>query len=66
MPMCIGNVGNITYGNILRMLGKRKIYMRNYKALEKLADIDTVVFDKTGTLTKNNASQIEYEGDPLE
>lgn len=64
-PCALALSAPFTYGNILRMLGKRKIYMRNYKALEKLADIDTVVFDKTGTLTKNNASQIEYEGDPL-
>lgn len=64
-PCALALSAPFTYGNILRMLGKKKIYLRNYKALEKLADVDTVVFDKTGTLTQNNSSQIEYEGDEL-
>ncbi len=64
-PCALALSATFTYGNILRMLGKKKIYLRNYKALEKLADVDTVVFDKTGTLTQNNSSQIEYEGDEL-
>lgn len=65
-PCALALSAPFTYGNVLRLLGKKKIYLRNYKALEKLADIDTVVFDKTGTLTKSNASHIEYAGDPLD
>lgn len=35
---------------------RRGIYIKNGKALEKAAAIDTVIFDKTGTITEGNAS----------
>jgi Cu+-exporting ATPase len=54
-----------TFGNILRLLGKNKIYLKNNNTIEKLADIDTVVFDKTGTLTVNKDSGLIYSGIPL-
>ena len=51
-----------TFGNIIRLLGKKGIYLRNVQVIEKLADIDTVIFDKTGTLTEPESNQISYEG----
>ncbi len=54
-----------TFGNVLRMLGRRKIYLRNYQVIEQLANADTVVFDKTGTLTDNEHPVIELHFDPL-
>lgn len=64
-PCALALSAPFTYGNILRILGKKKIYLRNYQSLEKLADIDAIVFDKTGTLTENNSSEINFVGEPL-
>lgn len=65
-PCALALSAPFTYGNILRILGRNKIYMRNYRVLEKIADADTIVFDKTGTLTKNNVSEISYLGHLLD
>jgi P-type Cu+ transporter len=54
-----------TYGNMLRILGKNKLYLKNAGVIESLAKINTVVFDKTGTITQSNSSLVKYEGVPL-
>jgi len=54
-----------TYGNMLRLFGKNKLYLKNSSVIEALAKINTIVLDKTGTITQNNSSQVMYEGTPL-
>ncbi len=54
-----------TFGNMLRILGKNGIYLKNASVLEKLSDIDTVLFDKTGTLTEAEEATISWEGRPI-
>ncbi len=54
-----------TYGNMLRIFGRNKLYLKNASVIEALAKINTVVFDKTGTLTQTNAAVVNYEGLPL-
>ncbi len=54
-----------TYGNMLRIFGKNKLYFKNANVIEALAKINTVVFDKTGTITQNSSSLVSYEGTPL-
>ncbi|HLK29113.1 MAG TPA: heavy metal translocating P-type ATPase metal-binding domain-containing protein, partial [Puia sp.] len=54
-----------TYGNMLRIFGKNKMYLKNANVIESLSKINAVVFDKTGTITQGNVSQISYEGTPL-
>jgi Cu+-exporting ATPase len=54
-----------TYGNLLRIFGKNKLYLKNASVIESLAAVDTIVFDKTGTITQNSSSQVSYEGTPL-
>lgn len=54
-----------TNGNILRIFGRNKFYLKNSDAIEKLKNIDTIVFDKTGTITQNNESIVNYEGRKL-
>lgn len=54
-----------TYGNMLRIFGKNKLYLKNAGVIEALAKINAVVLDKTGTLTQNKPSLVSYEGTPL-
>ncbi len=51
-----------TFGNLLRIFGKKKFYLKNASVLEQLANINTIIFDKTGTITTNKSSSITYEG----
>lgn len=54
-----------TYGNMLRVFGKNKLYLKNAGVIESMAKINVIVFDKTGTLTQNRSSVVQYEGTPL-
>ncbi len=54
-----------TYGNMLRIFGKNKLYLKNAGVIESLAKINTIVLDKTGTITQNKSSKVSYEGTPL-
>ena len=54
-----------TYGNMLRIFGKNKLYLKNAGVIESLAKTNTIVFDKTGTITQNHSSVVMYKGTPL-
>lgn len=62
-PCALAISSPFTLGNILRIFGKSKFYLKNYSVIEKLAKVDTIVFDKTGTLTTNDSSEIKFNGD---
>jgi len=47
-------------GNILRIFGRNKFYLKNSSVIEKLAAADVIVFDKTGTIT--NGSDVQFNG----
>jgi Cu+-exporting ATPase len=64
-PCALALTAPFTFGNILRILGKKKFYLKNALVIEQLAKVDTIVFDKTGTITTNRKSNISYEGQPL-
>jgi Cu+-exporting ATPase len=64
-PCALAIASPFTLGNILRVFGKNKFYLKNYPVIEKLAKVDTIVFDKTGTLTKNNSKNIFFSGNEL-
>ncbi|CAM3505235.1 heavy metal translocating P-type ATPase [Flavobacterium chungbukense] len=61
-PCALALTAPFTFGNILRILGKKKFYLKNAIVIEQLAKVDTIVFDKTGTITTNKKSNIHYEG----
>ncbi len=51
-----------TNGNILRILGRNKLYLRSAQTIEDMAGVTHIVFDKTGTLTTTDKQEIIYEG----
>lgn len=61
-PCALALTAPFTLGNVLRILGKRKLYLKNALVVEQLSKVDTIVFDKTGTITSNKKSLIESEG----
>nr|WP_315150072.1 heavy metal translocating P-type ATPase metal-binding domain-containing protein [uncultured Flavobacterium sp.] len=61
-PCALALTAPFTMGNVLRILGKKKFYLKNALVIEQLAKVDTLVFDKTGTITTNIKSNISYEG----
>ncbi|HEX3024528.1 MAG TPA: heavy metal translocating P-type ATPase metal-binding domain-containing protein, partial [Chitinophagaceae bacterium] len=54
-----------TNGNILRILGRKHLYLRYAQTIEDIANVDYIVFDKTGTLTTGRYNEINYDGMPL-
>lgn len=64
-PCAIALASPFTLGNMLRIFGQKKFYLRDTNALEQLARVDTAIFDKTGTITTAKRSTATYEGMPL-
>lgn len=64
-PCALALTAPFTFGNILRIMGKQKMYLKNALVIEQLAKVDTIVFDKTGTITTNKKSNIVYEGNSI-
>ncbi|MEO8534458.1 MAG: heavy metal translocating P-type ATPase metal-binding domain-containing protein [Flavobacterium sp.] len=64
-PCALALTAPFTFGNILRILGKQKLYLKNALVIEQLAKVDTIVFDKTGTITTNRKANISYEGNRI-
>ncbi|MGO4905172.1 heavy metal translocating P-type ATPase [Flavobacterium sp. W20_MBD1_R3] len=60
-PCALALTAPFTFGNVLRILGKQKFYLKNALVIEQLAKVDTIVFDKTGTITTNKKSNISFE-----
>lgn len=61
-PCALALTAPFTMGNVLRILGNRKFYLKNALVVEQLAKVDSIVFDKTGTITTNEKTAITYEG----
>ena len=61
-PCALALTAPFTMGNVLRIMGKQKFYLKNALVIEQLAKVDTIVFDKTGTITTNKKSNISYHG----
>ncbi len=61
-PCAIALAAPFTLGNMLRIFGRRKFYLKDTQTIEQLAQIDTAIFDKTGTITTTQKSSAAYEG----
>ena len=64
-PCALALAVPFTYGNLLRLLVKSGMHLRNVEAIENIQDISHIIFDKTGTITDNNRIKIEYQGQSL-
>ncbi|MGC4042059.1 MAG: heavy metal translocating P-type ATPase metal-binding domain-containing protein [Flavobacterium sp.] len=64
-PCALALTAPFTLGNVLRIFGREKLYLKNATVIEQLSKIDTIVFDKTGTITSGKLSGIAYEGEAL-
>ena len=64
-PCALALAAPFTLGNILRIFGKKKFYLKNAHVIERLAKATTIIFDKTGTITTNRNQEIKYKGNPL-
>lgn len=64
-PCAIALAAPFTLGNMLRIFGRKKFYLRDTSTIERLAKIDMAIFDKTGTITTSQKSTASYEGMPL-
>jgi Cu+-exporting ATPase len=61
-PCALALTAPFTFGNVLRILGKKKCYLKNALVIEQMAKVDTLVFDKTGTITTTQKTTINYVG----
>ena len=61
-PCALALTAPFTLGNVLRIMGNRKFYLKNATVIEQLAKVDTLVFDKTGTITTHKKASIVVEG----
>lgn len=61
-PCALALSAPFTLGNVLRIMGRKKLYLKNATVIEQMAKVDTVVFDKTGTITVNERAGIAFEG----
>ncbi|WP_418263342.1 heavy metal translocating P-type ATPase [Flavobacterium faecale] len=64
-PCALALTAPFTLGNVLRIVGKQKLYLKNALVIEQLAAVDAIVFDKTGTITTNKKAAINYKGKEL-
>ena len=61
-PCALALSAPFTLGHIMRIMGRKKMYVKDTLTIEKMAKINTIVFDKTGTITYNKKSNILFEG----
>ena len=64
-PCALALAAPFALGTAVRLLGRRKVFLKNAHVVETLARVDAVVFDKTGTLTAAGAGLVAWEGTAL-
>src|SRR5690606_15906115 len=52
-------------GNVMRIFGEKKFYIKSTSVIESMAKTDQIVFDKTGTVTENQTADVSYLGEEL-
>jgi len=65
-PCALALSAPFALGNMIRIFGKEKFYLKNTSVIEAMSKIDSLVFDKTGTITSNRKAEISFQGEKLE
>jgi len=63
-PCALALSAPFTYGNSMRLLGRKGLYLKHVSVVKDLEGITDIVFDKTGTLTQISR-RVEYHGKEL-
>ncbi|MCH5720922.1 heavy metal translocating P-type ATPase [Niabella hibiscisoli] len=61
-PCALLLASTFTNGNVMRVLSRSGLFLKNSDVITDLADITHVVLDKTGTITLNKNSRVTYKG----
>lgn len=64
-PCALALSSPFTYGNTMKLMGRKGLYLKNTAVIERMDEITDIVFDKTGTLTESVHMQVRQEGDEL-
>ncbi len=64
-PCALLLASTFTNGNVMRILSRSGIFLRNSDVITGMAGISHVVLDKTGTITINKNFQVNYKGKML-
>jgi len=64
-PCALALTAPYTWGNVIRIMGNKKFYLKNTIVIEQLSNVNAIVFDKTGTITSNDSNSIKYHGEIL-
>lgn len=64
-PCALALATPFTLGTALRMLGRRRVFLKTGTVIESMARVETIVFDKTGTLTATGSGAVRFNGRPL-
>ncbi|MCW5920933.1 MAG: heavy metal translocating P-type ATPase metal-binding domain-containing protein [Saprospiraceae bacterium] len=65
-PCAVALAIPFTLGNILRILGRHRFYLKNNQVVEAFSAFNAVIFDKTGTITNIAQQRFEFHGKPLD
>lgn len=61
-PCALGLSSPFILGNVMRIFGEKKFFIRSTATIEAMAKVDEIVFDKTGTITESQSSEVNYVG----
>jgi Cu+-exporting ATPase len=61
-PCALALAAPFAMGNMLRLFGYKKFYLKNDAVIEEIDKITHIIFDKTGTITTNQESELSYVG----
>lgn len=64
-PCALALSAPFTFGNVMRLLGRKGLYLKNTGVIERMNSITDIVFDKTGTLTIGTTHKVDFIGDEL-
>lgn len=64
-PCALALSSPFTYGNSMKLMGRKGLFLKNTAVIERMDGITDIVFDKTGTLTESIYMRVDQKGDEL-